>query len=431
MKLEDNILYLNNIRDKIDSSIRAHGRVDMIPTQFIADNLARACADGKKFIVNYVKVKPSDKTFVMCCYPDIKELNNVARPLVEQLNDGNLSQFLSKWNSITTWHIEIDKRLLTPGTPITVDNGSQFVAILCHELGHIMNVFPARLISNYKINKATESMLNKALSNALGRAILTLFLPMFVCVNGLRIIISSPGKDLNEMAADARVPNQYKPYLIDYTNNHILPNAETGSGIVVTNEEYNNEQNKGIQFSRSCIVLMKKRASVLKIHLATFGKLSPSPYLGELSGFMLNTIGGTGETENLIEAKKFEMDFNRSWETAVTEAAKMSAMCEAHNVTERDLLLLQVDIDGMETLDDKSYVLNTIFDYKESLTRNKAKTIKKIKDIEKISAATLTFDEKIKRLDEMQKQVMSKKISQYTNGNEFAVYVKYPKGYEG
>lgn len=426
MKLEENIQYLDMIRDRIDTLI-AKGHIRKIPENFIADNLARACGDGKRFTVKYIKLPPSEKTFIMCCYPDLAELNDKSKVLLEHIRESRTGSLLSTWHSITRWHIEIDERLLCEGTPITVDNGSQFVAILCHELGHILNSFPAALVLNYKVNVAKANIFNKVLMSNAGRVILKLCLPMFVCINGLRIIVSKPGSDLNEMMADAKVPNAYKKYLIDYAENHIMTNPETASGIVVTPQEYDHEQEVGIEFTRSCISLMKQRSLLLKLHLSTFGTLSSSEYLAGMAKFIADNIDPDDVHQNYVVKEAFNHDWTISVEAA---EQKLVQMCESTNVSERDLLMLQVDIDGMETLDDKAYVLNTICDFLEILQKKREKEVKKAKDITKAPMIAL-YDEKIKRLNDMKAQVLSTKISSYTNGKEYAVYIKYPDGYEG
>lgn len=423
MKLDQNIQYLDMIRDKIDATIMRRGGISKIPEAFIADNIARACADGKRFTVNYVDLKNSDRTFIMCCYPDVEELNEMIEPLMTKLTSGNTFELKTMWSSITKWHIEIDSRLLKKATPITVDNGSQFVAILCHELGHVINSFPFFVSSAYKMNKAVAGMFSNMMMTDMGKTVLKLCLPIFLCMNGLRIIVSRPGAELNEMAADAQVPNSYKRYLIDYTNNHILTHPDTASGIVVTTEEHAHEYSQNIQFSRSCINLMKRRAAVLKLHLDTFAKFSPSPYLQKVATF----ISDNACPEDIRRQFAATESFNRSY--AACEQ-KVAAILEASDVSERDILLLQIDIDGMQTLDDKAYVINTICDYIEILSKRNAKEIKKIKDPMKIPKKTI-WDEKIERLQVLKKQAMDTKISSYTNGQEYAVYVRYPDGYEG
>ena len=415
--------YLDIIRDQIDRDIKKNNIHQISPT-FIGDNLTRAYDEETRFTVSYVKVPHNEKTFVMCCYPDLDELNKMSRTLIDKLNDkGGTKDFLSAWKKISKWNIEIDERLLTPNTPLTVDNGSQFVAVLCHEIGHIMNTFPAHLVNNYRMSKATAGMLNQMLMNNAGRIVLALTLPMYACINGLRIIVSQPGKELNELAADSRVPEQYKPFLIDYTNNHIINNPEVSSSVIKTNEEYDNEQKQGVEFSRHCINMMKRRNAALKIHLSTYGKLNPSPYIAKLSEFMSDIVA-----PKAITMEKFNYDsFDREY--AVAEQ-KANTVLETSTVTDRDIAILQVDIDAMSTIDDKTYILNTIFDYIEICEKQREKAIKKIKDINKIPEEVLN-DSKIKKLNDMKKQVMNTKITNYTDGSEYAVYVKYPKGYEG
>lgn len=422
MKL--NTMYLDMIRDKIDSFIK-NGKSIKIDGTFIADNLSRAY-EGKTFQVDFVKIEPSNKTFVMCCYPDIDELNNMVRPFMDKLNDGKTAEFASMWKGVKKWHIEIDQRVIQKGNPLCVDNGSQFVAMLCHELGHIMNKFPISLSLNYKYNKAKSNAISKLLMTEPGRVILILCLPMFVCVNGIRFIVSKPGHDLGEYIADASVPDQYKPYLVEYTNNHIITNPETASGIVVTQQEYDSEQQAGIEFSRSCINLMKARSAALTLHLATFGKLSPSKYLQNFGTFMASKIDPVNLKEKYIANESFNTDIANAERKAETLLESRA------DVSDRDILLLQVEIDSMKTFDDKTYVINTICDYIEKFEHKKAKLIKKCKDPNNIPTITM-YDEKLATLNRMKTQVMATKIT--TNDNDYSsdygINIKYPKGYEG
>lgn len=415
--------YLDQIRDKIDADIGKNRGIHTIPEAFIADRLGRAIDDGVIFNVTYVDIYGNKPSFVMACYPDIAELEAKSNSLLEALNDdkNNHSKMFDAWHGIKKWNIEIDKRLLTTGTEITVDNGSQFVAILCHEIGHIFNYFPMRLVTNYKLSKAKANMLTKMLMSNIGRVMIILSMPMFVCIDGLRIVVKTPINSVNEIRADARVPDQYKPYLIDYAENHII-NHPMASNTIVTEEEYNNQQNKGIGFSTQCINLMKKRTTILKFQVDTFGKMTPSPYMKKLAENIRDRVASDDVIMEAIVLKEVDNSF------AIAEK-KVNTILETSVITDRDIALLQVDIDGMKTLDDKTYILNTIFDYLEICERNNQKEIKKIRDASKIPDRLIN-DPKIKTLNDMKRQVINTKIT--TNDvDQYSVYVKYPKGYEG
>ena len=56
------------------------------------------------------------------------------------------------------FYIAVDFRLLTKGQSICVDDGNQFVAILCHELGHVTFENPKRLLENYMIVKISNQI---------------------------------------------------------------------------------------------------------------------------------------------------------------------------------------------------------------------------------------------------------------------------------
>ena len=420
MDLNKNIKYLDFIRDKIDQYI-AHNYSGNIKGSFIGDNLARACDDGKIFDVNFIKLQPGEKTFIMCCYPDYEELNQLSESLALNLHETD-DKFRAVWNGIRRWHIEIDERLLKKGTPITVDNGSQFVAILCHELGHILNTFPLKLLWNYRMSEACSSMFYKLLMSDPGKFVVKLLLPIYVIGNSFRILISRPGHELEEIRADYMVPDQYKPFLIDYTKNHILTNAETASGIVMTHKDNDKEIKSGIQFSNQCIQLMKKRSTILSLHLESFGKLSPSKYIGEFCNFLVDAA----IPNELRKQYVFMEGYQRAFEKA---EGKVDAALESIKVTERDMMLLQIDIDSMKSLDDKTYVVNTICDYIEALEKEREKALKKCKDRKTMPPESLV-DDRLPRLYKMKQEVMATKIT--TNDAPMAsVYVKYPAGYEG
>ena len=101
---------------------------------------------------------------------------------------------------------------------------------------------------------------------------------------------------------------------------------------------------------------------------------------------------------------------------------------ESINVSERNIVLLSVDIDNMKTPEDKAFIINTIYDYLDALEYQKAKRVKKFKDVDKIPADS-TIDMKIKQLRELEKKVMSTPVSR--NGDSYGVFIKYPEGYEG
>ena len=423
LKSENEVLsHLSIIRDHIDEHLKDNCSIN---TGLIANQLMGMCTDNTKFVVRVTKVDPKKRPFIMCVYPDVDELSERAEGLLVAINK-DYNGFLSAWQSIRNWVIEIDSRIITRGNPICVDNGSQFVAILCHEIDHILYTHPIHLVYNYKMNRAKINYLQKAMSE---KAVMAkLFLPMFVCIEGLRIIVRKPISQADEIRADLKVPNEYKPYMVEYTERHIIPND---FNLIATYEEFDAEQAKAVTFSHECVRLMTQRKSILKIQLEAQYKLSPNGYFKDVCKKVLTSISGlnpdTGKTDPVKESRIYKkMDAALEGLEAQVEAA-----LESRNIEDRDIIILQADADSISSSLDKTYVINTAFDYMDILNKRRNKILSKTKetDQKKLDALTKAEDQKIAQLNNIINDVMTKKVTYY--GDHYGVFVKYPEGYEG
>ena len=429
--IKDMVPVLNMISKHVDNHLNNDERLNL---SFISNQMKKLCDDDVTFSIKVVKLKPSARTFIMCIYPDPDELEKAATPLMKSINEGKFDQFITVWSKgIKKWCIEIDSRLITKGNPICVDNGDQFVAILSHELGHIIDTHPTHLIYNYRMNRARIGMYQKMLSNKASVAVL--FLPMFVCIDGLRVVVSKPTGQLKEISADSHIPIEYRPAFVSYIENHIMTNPTTASGIIVTEEEFDNEQKKGVMFTAECIRLMKQRRNIIKTQLEIQYNLSNNSYFKDVCRRVISGISGTnpdtGEVNMSKEAIVDRACANDDAE-AVKEAAHALALLEM-NVTMRDIMVVAADAQSIRSVEDKTYVINNIFDYMEALEKQRKKIISKMdsKNLQsKKSEATKDIDEKIKKLNDILTDVMNTKVDYYNN-NHYGLFVKYPDGYEG
>lgn len=411
--------HLETISDKL---MRSKNCFDLEP--IIESSLSKATSGKYSFKVNFVKVNPRETPFIMCVYPDPELLSQQTNQLLEALNDKSRDRFITLWRNFHHWVIEIDTRIVDPSSKLCVDDGQQFVAMLCHEIGHVMNIHPCKLYYNYYMNKAKMDMYEKMVMGN-RNYIWKVFLPMFVCIDGFRVITRSPIRFVSEIRADLYIPTNYADALLEYIERHILTNPDTAHGIVLTNEESDCEYQKGVEFSRECIRLMKARRSILKAHVATQYKLSSSQYFKRIYKIVHDAITG----DDIITGKSYpNKDRFISYKVdAVHKSMSQESelILESKVVTDRDITLLMVETDAIETYDDKSFVLNTIFDYIEILQRNEAKLLKKTKG--DVTTVLNPYKQKIKQLQDLKVEVMNKKITPPTYG----VYIKYPEGYEG
>lgn len=423
---------LDAIETHVDECIRNN---DDLNCGIISTQLSNMTKDRTKFEVSVVDVDTSQKPFIMCVYPSVDDLNRLAVPLAKLINKNEPESFCDLWGSIESWCIEIDSRLVNSGDRLCVDTGRQFVAIIMHELGHIKHTHPLLLSMNYRFNKAKSDILYKLVMEK--PSVAKLFLPMMTCVSGLRIVVKKPGSYVKEIQADASIPTEYKQDLVDYIDNHVMANPETAHGIVVTDEEFNNEQLQGVEFTNYTIRMMKARRAALKGVLASQHKLQSSPYYKKLTKVVAHGIGKDVDKEitNLRELGRdhvIQEAFDRDYREAMKEASVI--MESLKNVDNRDLALLQSNIDSMTTVDDKNYILNTIFDFLEVLELKKEEALKKAKPRgsraeEELAKIAKPYDMKIDILNDMLKEVSARKVTYY--GDHYGVFVKYPEGYEG
>lgn len=417
-----NVEYLDQISEKITKVKGTKKYFGLEPV--IQTCLHNACHGKYSFKVNFVKVDPREKPFIMCVYPEPDALSSQMDDLLTALNKRDFKTFVQLWENFDKWVIEIDTRVLDTKSSLAVDDGDQFVALLCHEIGHVLNTHPVKLYHNYHLNKARMDMYEKMVMGE-RNYIWKVFLPMFVCIDGLRIAVYSPSNSISEIRADLSLRPKYKEAFVSYIENHILNNVSTAHGIVLTEEELDNEYQRGIEFSRECIRLMKVRRSILKAHIVTQYKLSPSDYFKDIYKLVHDAITGDDINTGKPNPRKEVAVVDKVNVASKTAQEKSQLILESKIVTDRDIALLMVESDAIETYDDKSFVLNSIFDYIEILQKNEAKLLKKTKG--DVSTVLNPYEQKIKQLQDLKVKVMAKKIDPPTYG----VYIKYPEGYEG
>lgn len=371
--------------------------------------------------------------FIACIRPDIDELSKKSAELVNVLNDPKKGsqEYLEKWCEIKNWEITLDPRILTKGHPCCVDSGDEFVAIICHEIGHVFNRDPIAFIVNYRTamlnaSKAERMMMSKS------PIIRKLILPMFVHTEQFKLIVKTRNAAEIEIAADAYVPPEFAPALVSYIEHHVLTTPETNK-MVIDKETFDGEQQLAVNYSRSTIDLMKRRRDVLKKQInAQYHSPDSDNYLKRMLAFMGKAVGhydpNTDQSSVLSEAldiKQFERQCNRATMEAVS-------ILEATKITDRELTMLEVEAESIETTDDKLWIIQTIYDYLEAISEQQAKRYKKMgngkpskADIDQMMAN----DARVDRLNKLRAKVMATKV--HDMEDHYGVFVRYPRGYEG
>ena len=423
--------FLDTIANSVDSYLKSKNKKinsEHELFRIIARSLPHL-TPGMEFNV-YVRQMSNlnEDPFIMAIYPDLEELDVKSKSLIELMNEGKTQDFLKEWAEIKKWAVEIDSRILTKGNPLCVDDGRQFVAIMCHELGHALGGNPLRLIENY--------IYQQKVSNKIGDMIISknpmvrkFALPMFVHTLQFKIILKNGASNLKEeIRADHYIPNEYREDFIAYIEHHILPNPAV-SKIVVSGKEFDNQQTVSIRFSKEVVSMMRHRRDVLKNSIK-------AQYDNDNSDYMRNMVTKIGkssmgyDTETGETNSVFEGSMLRCLESDLVEYTNsVQTMLEAASVTARDISILQVQAEDINTVEQKLFVVHTIYDYIEILQTQKEKMLKKSSNPELLIQKGCPQDIQIKTLNEILEKVMKKDVSNV--GDRYGIFIKYPKGYEG
>ena len=417
------------IRDEVDAYLKSPNfkknpeKSNIIPTLL---KILPKITVGKLFTV--VINKSSRDPFIMSIYPDLTELDRKSNELTEILNHTKSTneEYVKTWCDIKSWVIEIDVRILLEDSPICVRNGSEFVALLCHEIGHVMVEDPFSLIYNYKKKRALYDKFDKIVTSK-SKFVRRMMLPMFVNTLSFRIVCKKNNSLDKEIAADAFVPDEYRGSLLEYMNDCVLKTPNT-SNLVVDEVEYEKDQETAVSFSKETIDMMKNRREVLKHQLnAQYNGCEGSDYKKGLMKLLGKTLGHydveTGKSDVIRESAIHDKYLSELCECA-NEA---KAILESTKVTDRDLSILEVQCSDIKTTEDKIYLIHTIYDFIEAVTKENATKLKKTKD-PKIKEF-VENDSRLSRLNACRELVMKANVTDV--GDRYGLFVKYPKGYEG
>lgn len=378
-----------------------------------------------------VAIEDSREPYIMSIRPDLEELGMKANDLFAVLNDPKrpTNEYLSKWAEIKTWELSIDPRILAKGTRLCVENGRQFAAILCHELGHVFNEDPIYLVANYRKSMMRASQYEK-LMFCKSSVIRKLALPMFVANDSFRLIMEKPTKDKMELAADAYVPPELRGELVAYIERHLLSTPHHHN-ILLVREENDANQNTAIQYARGTIDLMEKRRDVLRRQISTqYNSDQNDTYTRKLMKKLGEVVGQYDPNSEKVDlvAEGLKVGIFESESRMVTE---LTSVMETIRVDDRKISILAIDTDGIQSSDDKLWCLQTCYDYMEAITDEKEKVIKKAGKHSTLNLNDLLdADPRYATLKDLRNKIMSKDVYADTRPR-YGIFVQYPVGYEG
>lgn len=382
------------------------------------------------------------KPFIMSITPNVNELFTKTQEFmkimnkVEKLSQDAKTEFLRKWAEIKEWFIEIDTRVVTADSRLCVDDGGQFVALLCHEIGHVMMENPLNLLYQYKVNSMRFTTLERLmLSNS--RVVRALLLPMFLHTSQFMVVVDNihNGKS-KELAADMYVPDEYRGALISYMDNHLLKHPDT-IGLFMDKKTFDQEQSTAINLSKETLTMLKGRREILnqqiKMQYNDGNNSQSQKVLMRVMG--RNVTGYDPKTDKAINEYLYSNAFDRDF---VMESMNASNILMEATVTSRELDVLALQVDAIETTEDKMYLMHRVYDYMEAvqteLDKKAAKDAKNtVKQHSKPLPKSLQIDNRMEQLKGIRDKIMNTHVESKTMhiGGLHGIFVDYPKGYEG
>jgi hypothetical protein len=423
------ISQLKLLEEEVDRYLRSGSR---FPASSSIDKtlnlvLNRTLLPSKK--VEVVWNKDAKKPFIMSITPDINELYTKSEKINAILNDydnraNNKFTMVQEWADITHWYVEIDTRILTRSHRLCVDNGAEFVAILCHEVGHVMNENPMSLFYTYRRNALAFSTMERLMLSD-SKIVRAIMLPMYCHTLQFMIVVDDRNnKKYCELAADAYVPDVYKGDLMMYINNHLLKDPDTNR-LLMDRVTYEKEQEAGINLSRASISMLKNRRDVLNRQIQSqYNSPDSSTFHKKLMKFVGRHLTGYSPDEDkYITNLKTTMEnaYNREYATMESKALKIVA--EAARVTSRDIDILSVQAESIKTPEDKMYMIHKVYDYIDAIDNENAKKVKKGNIPKEFK------DSRLDKLNAVRVKILSTDVN--VAGDKYGVFVKYPTGYEG
>lgn len=390
----------------------------------IADTLHECFGDT--FVVSVVPSAPDDKMFVMSIFPDRSTVDKI----IEAVTSGksNFATIQSLWEKNTRWTIEIDEAIL--GTETEGPTPRELVAILLHELGHVVESksVTSRVVTILQYEYAQTKMQNKLLlRDKIFRSIMSLPI-LNACV------ADQKGKDVkHEIKADTFVRKLgYTKELVSVMNRLLKDSRypmDDGDEAMKTTAKFslNTVQN-----------LRERKEDLIKKQMTTMQNHIRSPYMESVlvdiygQWFVDESTASNLSRANRIvledRKQKFIHSYMESTETQYMKEFGIFGRKKLEKIDQYDLDFISIKADSIESDTDKMMLISYI--------HNKLDTVQFYLDILDDAEQQKRYKVPHSRgyLEQVKKQLLllrERVLKTRIPAPKPDLYVGYPAGYEG
>lgn len=410
-KKSSDMLYLEecfkNIKSKtnIDSSLESIKRII-----------------GRNFDVNLtisIIDNDTDKFFGMSIYPNINQIQLMIDQIINKKSSSDV--IVEMWQKNKDWNLEIDSILL-------YDNGlnanpAEIVAVLMHEMGHIVysNTVPQRLskIIRHKMLSASFT-LKKLIQWPKAQKLIQLIFVEACSTKNYNYI----NLDTERIADDFVVKVGYGDNLDEFIGKLI---ATQGNSLVNrTESQIDKDVTASVNWVFINIGELEFRKTNLRTTLQTEMLKNPSVFVKQIVFDIKKTFFGSGE--DTYANAVVEQYLITEYSGIVTEGllSIFDKNGKVKKINQNDIDILVIESGRIENEDDKIYVLDLIYDKLNVI--NAALDFIKANDKDKVVVPKETLNTYKTQLEKLRTTILEMNLKP----KQYGLFMKqYPKGYEG
>lgn len=375
-----------------------------------------------------ISIIDNDKKFFgMCVYPSVEEIQKLTEVLIADPSKKKFSEvekihreFMSKSEKV----IEIDSILLYDHN-INATAG-EITAILLHEIGHVVG-------SNSLVNRmarAKEYMMMKFDNRTRKLIPVISFIPKLFNIVTLQIFSHQFNLQLmKEKEADELAFKEgYGEELYNILGK-LIANGK-GDQVKKTNKELDKDIEVTIDWLIVNIKELEYRKDRLKKSLRLLKMTSPSKFLGDFITGIKDKIFRKDD-EKMIEKAEKAVVINEAFILSNLRNKKMKAPAGAvdssgrvRRLVARDLDIYRAELERVNTIDDKIFLLERLYDLMDVADYAKYMLEENPK---RVMQSEETIDAYILAVQEIIAMTNAKKISK----TKYGLFIKYPTDYEG
>lgn len=364
----------------------------------------------------------TNEFFGMSIYPEENQIDKMVHAIL--YDKARSSELNELWRETKNWYLEIDSLLLYD--PSLNANPAEIVAVLLHEIGHVVysNEIPQRVnkVVRYEIMSASFKMRRLLAWSKAQKLFDIIFIAACSSKNYRHINL-----DQERIADQFAVKMGYAEALDSLMDK--LISAKGNALINRTEEDMDQDVRGAVTWSLSNISELEFRKTRLRTALQAELLKNPSKFVRQIVYSIKNVFFGDTDNDNndAYKAILTEQYLIKEYQKIVSESMIpiFDKAGKVKKITQNDLDILMVEASGIKTGDDKIYILDLIYDKMNII--DAALAIIQDGEKEKVPVPKETLQGFRRQLEDLRQQVLKAPITPDTYG----VFIKYPAGYEG